>query len=70
VITSGKNTSVEHFRIFGRPIYIHVPNDKRNKLKPSGKRGIFVGYNESSKSYRIYVPGQQKIEISRDVTFD
>jgi hypothetical protein len=39
-------------------------------LEPSGKKGIFVGYSESSKSYRIYVLGQQKVEISRDVTFD
>jgi hypothetical protein len=31
---------------------------------------IFVGYSESSKAYRIYVPGQQKVEINKDVTFD
>jgi hypothetical protein len=67
---SGKKPSVEHLRIFGCPVYIHVPKDKRKKLEPSGKRGIFVGYSESSKAYRIYVPSQQKIEISRDVTFD
>jgi hypothetical protein len=57
-------------RIFGCPVYIHVPKDKRKKLEPSGKKGIFVGYSETSKAYRIYVPGQQKVEISRDVTFD
>ena len=62
---SGKNPSVEHLRIFGCPVYIHVPNDKRKKLEPSGKTCIFVGYSESSKAYRIYVPGQQKVEISR-----
>jgi hypothetical protein len=39
-------------------------------LEPSGKRGIFFGYSESSKAYIIYVLGQQKIEISRYVTFD
>ena len=39
-------------------------------MEPSGKKGIFVGYNETSKSYRIYVPGQRQIEVSRDVTFD
>jgi hypothetical protein len=43
--------------IFGCPVYIHAPNDKRKKLEPSGKKGIFIGYSESSKSYRIYVPG-------------
>lgn len=34
------------------------------------ERGIFVGYSETSKAYRIYVLGFTKIEISRDVTFD
>jgi hypothetical protein len=67
---SRKKPSIEHLRIFGCPIYIHVPKDKRKKLETSRKRGIFVGYSESSKVYRIYVPGQQKIEISRDVTFE
>jgi hypothetical protein len=67
---SGKKPSVEHLRIFGCLVYVHVPKEKRKKLDPSGKKGIFVGYNESSKSYRIYIPGQHKIEVSRDVTFN
>ena len=50
-------------------MYIHVPKEKRAKLEPSGKKGIFVGYNESSKAYCIYVPGQRYIEVSRDVIF-
>ena len=49
---------------------MHVPKDKRSKLDPMGKRGIFVGYSETSKAYKIYVPGFKKIEIRRDVTFD
>jgi hypothetical protein len=44
--------------------------EKRNKLEPSGKKGIFVGYYEVSKIFRIYIPGHCHIEISRDVTFD
>lgn len=36
----------------------------------SGKKGIFVGYSETSKAFRIYVPNKGQIEISRDVTFD
>jgi hypothetical protein len=65
---SGKKPSVEHLRIFGCSAYIQVPKDKRKKLVASGNRGIFVGYSESSKAYRIYVLGQQKIEISRGVS--
>ena len=51
-------------------MYIHIPKEKRTKLDPSGRKGIFVGYFESSKDYRIYFPGYKKIEISRDVIFD
>ena len=32
--------------------------------------GIFVGYFESLKAYRIYFPRFKKIDIGRDVTFD
>jgi hypothetical protein len=49
---------------------VHVPKDKRTKLDPSGKKGTFVGYSDTSKAYRVYIPGHRKIEISRDVTFD
>jgi hypothetical protein len=66
----GKKPSVEHLRIFGCLVYIHVPKDKRKKLEPSGKKGIFIGYSESSKAHKIYAPGQQKVEINKDVTFD
>jgi hypothetical protein len=67
---SGKKPNVENLRIFGCPVYSHIPKDKRNKLEPSGKKGIFVGYSDSSKAYRIYIPEQHKIEVSRDVTFN
>ena len=60
--------AVEHLSIFGCPVYIHVPKEKRSKMEPSGK-GIFVGYSETSKAYQIYVPGQRFIEVSWDVTF-
>jgi hypothetical protein len=61
---------VGHFRIFGCPVYFHVPKEKRSKLDPSGKKGTFVGYSESSKAYRIYIPGQRQIEVSKDVIFE
>jgi hypothetical protein len=53
---SGKKPNVENLRIFGCPVYSHIPKDKRNKLEPSRKKGIFVGYSDSSKTYRIYIP--------------
>jgi hypothetical protein len=32
-------------------------------------KGIFVGYCESSKAYRIYIQSQKQKQVSRDVTF-
>ena len=31
---------------------------------------MFVGYSETSKAYRVYVPVQREVEIFHDVTFD
>jgi hypothetical protein len=69
-IFTGKKLEVIHLKIFGCPVFIHIPKEKRNKLEPSKKKGIFVGYCEVSKAFRIYIPGHLHIEISRDVTFD
>ena len=66
-VFSGKKPEVNHLKIFGCPMYIHIPKEKRTKLDPSGKKGIFVGYFESLKDYRIYFPGFKKIDISRDM---
>ena len=59
-VFSEKKPEVIHLRIFGCPVYIHIPKENRKKLDPSGKKGIFMGYSESSKSYRIYFPGFKK----------
>ena len=67
-VFSGKKPEVSHLRIFGCPVYIHILKEKRTKLDPSGRKGIFVGYSESLKAYRIYFPRFKKIDISRDVT--
>ena len=64
-----KKRAVDHMRIFGTPVYVHVPKEKRAKLEPSGKKGIFVGCGDCSKAYLIYIPGQRHIEVNRDVIF-
>jgi len=33
-------------------------------------KGLFYGYCENSKAFRIYRSDQRKIEFSKDVTFD
>jgi transposase InsO family protein len=50
---SRKKLEVGCFRIFGCITYSHVPSEKRTKLEPMTERGIFVGYNETSRSFCI-----------------
>lgn len=66
-VSTGVNLNVGHLYIFGCPIYFHMLRDKRNNLESSGIKGTFVGYYENYKAFRIYIPGQRKVEIRRDV---
>ena len=34
----GKKPDLSNLRIFGCPVYVHVPKDKRTKLDPSGRK--------------------------------
>jgi hypothetical protein len=54
----GVKPKIGHLRIFDSPLYIHVPKAKRKKLEPSGRKGMFVRYNETLKAYCIYIPRQ------------
>ena len=55
-VFSGKKPEVSHLRIFGCPVYIHIPKEKRTKLDPSGKKGIFVGYSQKLEGLRNLLP--------------
>jgi hypothetical protein len=34
---------IEHFRIFGCPMYFHVPKENKSKLDSSGRKDTFMG---------------------------
>jgi hypothetical protein len=57
-------------RVFESIGYTHVPDQELPKLDDKSKRYIFIGYNSSSKGYKLYNPNSGKIVISRDVEFD
>jgi hypothetical protein len=61
---TGKKPEVSHLKIFGCPVFIHIPKKQVGTLR---KEGNICGV---SKAFRIYIPGHHHIEISRDVTFD
>jgi hypothetical protein len=40
------------------------------KLEPSGQKGVFLGYSETSNTYRIFIPLQWKKVVSKYVKFE
>lgn len=67
---NGQRLAVDHFRIFGRVAYAHVPDQKRKKLDDKGEKCNFLGNSDQSKAYKLYNPSTKKILISRDVVFN
>jgi len=61
---------VGHLHIFGCLTYSYIPKEQRTKLKPMAEKGIFMGYNETSKAYRIFIPSKWRVVIRRDVKFE
>lgn len=67
---NGRKPGISHLRVFGSVAYAHVPDQKRTKLDDKSEKLIFVGYDSSSKGYKLYNPQTRKVISSRDVVFD
>jgi hypothetical protein len=66
---TGVKPEIGHFRIFGCPVYIHVPVEKRTKLEPSGRRAYLWGTMRLQKHTGSSFQ-QRKTVVSRDVKFE
>ena len=59
---------IQHFQPVGRKCYVHIPEGQRgpgSKLLPRGLEGCFIGYTESTKTFRIYIASQHKVVETR-----
>ncbi|KAH9668238.1 hypothetical protein KPL70_021339 [Citrus sinensis] len=65
----GKPASYEGLRAFGCSAYAHI---KQGKLAPRALKGVFVGYPDGVKGYKIWCTDLRppKCIISRDVIFN
>jgi hypothetical protein len=66
---TGKSPDVSHLQIFGCKAYVLDKSTNRGKFDLKTVEGIFVGYSDYPKGYRVWIPSEQKIRISRDVKF-
>lgn len=64
-----KQVNPNMFKNFGSKVSVYIPKEKRLKWDAKNMFGIFLGYSEDVKGYRIYIPEKNKVEILRDIIF-
>jgi transposase InsO family protein len=65
----GHKPVVSHLRVFGCLAFAKEVNHV-SKLDDRSTPGVFIGYAEGVKAYRILNPATQRVRISWDVVFD
>ena len=43
---------------------MHVPDQERSKLDDKSEKYVFIGYDPSSKGYKLYNPSTKKVIVS------
>ena len=56
----------QHLRRFGSVAYVH---QDQGKLKPRALKGVFLGYPQGVKGYKVWLLEDEKCVISRNVVF-
>ena len=66
----GKKPSIDHLRVFGSPVFVHIPKASRSKLAPRSEQCVLLSFDSAAKAYRCYRPSTRQVFISRDVSID
>ncbi|BAF27802.2 Os11g0199800 [Oryza sativa Japonica Group] len=65
----GRKPGVSHLRVFGCLAFVKELGPI-SKLDDRSTPGVFIGYAEGSKAYRILDPETQRVRTAHDVVFD
>ncbi|GJT38881.1 integrase, catalytic region, zinc finger, CCHC-type containing protein [Tanacetum coccineum] len=69
-LIKGRKPNVQYFHVFGSLCYLTNDRDDLGKMKPKADIGIFIGYSESSRGFRIYNRRKRKIMETIHVKFN
>ena len=64
----GRKPDLKHLKVFGCSAYALIPEQR--KLEKRAKKMCFVGYDRTSKGYRLYDAEARKVLVRRDVAFN
>lgn len=65
-----KKPNLSHLKIFGSNAYFHIPKAKRKGKFSQRARVGYLAWFESGKSFRVYLPKEDRVVVSRDVSID
>ncbi|KAH9670869.1 Integrase catalytic domain-containing protein [Citrus sinensis] len=65
-----RKPNIGYFKVFGCKCFVLNTKDNLGKFDPKSDVGIFLGYSNSSKAYRVYNKRTLVVEESMHVTFD
>jgi hypothetical protein len=67
----GEVPSVERFKIFGCVAYVFIHKEERQKgFVDKSYRGLFLGMDDATGFYKVYIPSIDAIKVSAHVAFD
>ena len=66
----GLKPRVDWLRIYGCKCWVMIPKPRRRKGEFKSVEGIFMGYYDDSKAYKVWIPRTHTLIKSRDVVFD
>jgi len=66
---TGNIPDISHLQSFDTDVYTLNRNPTKGKLDSRSRKGILMGYSEKSKSYRVWLSEEKKIDITKDVRF-
>jgi len=61
---SGRKSGISHLRVFGSTNHVHILDERRAKLDDKNEIFIFIGYDSSSKGYKLYNLNNKKKVVS------
>jgi hypothetical protein len=67
---TGRKPSIRHLRTFGCIAYADIPSANRDKLDPTSRKTILVGYMPTSKQYQLYDPVTKSVLVSLNPKFE
>jgi hypothetical protein len=60
----------QHLRVWGCDAFVFLRKEQRGKVNSHVIKGVFVGWNDRQRTYRVLVPSINTIINSRNVNFD